>query len=257
MPPLVALSTEHLREFFNHLCNLGNKPSTVSVRYRGVQQFYKWLVLEGERTDNPVERIPAPRVPDKLQPHYGEDELNAVLASIPATSRDPVILRNRAILLTLFDTGLRTGELCGLRTEDLNLRDLALAVRQGKGGKDRVVGMGAATAQGIERYLRRRQSPSPWLFEARGGGPLTYNAVRQLLQRIFDNAGVAFRGAHAFRRGFAISFLDAGGDPDDLRTLAGWDSPQMLRRYTKATERERALKAYRKFSPVDRLGARR
>ena len=69
--------------------------------------------------------------------------------------------------------------------------------------------------------------------------------------------GLRFRGMHAFRRGFAITFLDAGGDPKDLRTLAGWDSPQMLRRYTKATETTRALKAHRRFSPVDRLYDRR
>ena len=119
MPALTALSTEHLREFFNQLYKQGNKPASVSVRYRALQQFYKWLVIEGERQDNPMERIPAPRVPETLQPHYNEEDLRRVLAKIPATGRDPLILRNRAIVLTLYDTGLRGNELCGLRTDDL------------------------------------------------------------------------------------------------------------------------------------------
>ena len=255
MSGIAALSTEHLREFFNHLYKRGNKPASVSVRYRSLQQFYKWLVAEGERTDNPMERIPAPRVPETLQPHYGEEDLRRVLSRIQPTSRDPLTLRNRAIILALYDTGLRGNELCGLRTEDLDLRDLSVRVTRGKAGKERRVGMGPVTAQAVERYHRRR-NPSPWMFAATGGGSLSPNGIRLMLERLFKAAGVPFRGVHAFRRGFAISFLDAGGDPEDLRTLAGWESPQMLRRYTKATETSRALKAHRRFSPVDQLQGR-
>ena len=256
MPELAALSTEHLREFFNDLYRRGNKPASVSVRYRALQQFYRWLVTEGERQDNPVARIPAPRVPETIQPHYSEEDLRLVLSKIPPTSRDPLTLRNRAVVLTLFDTGLRGNELCGLRTEDLDLRDLSLRVIRGKAGKERRVGIGPVTAQAVERYHRRR-NPSPWMFAAVGAGSLSPNGVRLMLERLFKAAGVPFRGVHAFRRGFAISFLDAGGDPEDLRTLAGWESAQMLRRYTKATETSRALKAHRRFSPVDGLEARR
>jgi site-specific recombinase XerD len=67
MPAVASLSTEHLREFFNELFERGNKPAGVSVRYRALQQYYKWLALEGERSDNPLDRIPAPRVPETLQ----------------------------------------------------------------------------------------------------------------------------------------------------------------------------------------------
>ena len=252
MPALAALSTEHLREFFNHLYQRGNKPAGVSVRYRALQQFHKWLVVEGERPDNPMERIPAPRIPETIQPHYSVEDVQRVLAKIPPTSRDPLALRNRAIVLALYDTGLRGSELCGLRTDDLDLRDLSVRVTQGKAGKERRVGISPLTAQAIERYHRRRQ-PSPWMFAATGGTAMSFNALRLVLERLFKSTGIAFRGVHAFRRGFAITFLDAGGDPEDLRTLAGWESPQMVRRYTKATETSRALKAHRRFSPVDQL----
>ena len=82
------------------------------------------------------------------------------------------------------------------------------------------------------------------------------SGLRALLQRRFRDAGLAFQGAHAFRRGFGITFLQSGGDPNDPKTLAGWNSYEMLRRYTRATERERGVEARHRFSPAGRLFAR-
>jgi site-specific recombinase XerD len=256
MPSFLAATTEHIREFLNALFERGNKPATVSVRYRALRKFYGWLVTEGERPDNPMGRIPPPRLPDVLQPHYTPEELRKVLSLCPVASRDILVLRDRAILLCLLDTGLRASELCGARVDDLDLRALSLVVRQAKGGRERAVGLGGVAAQSVERYLRRRQVTTPFLFASRGGRPLSYNAMHQLVHRLFQAVDVPFKGLHGLRRTWAMAFLDAGGDPADLQTLAGWTSSAMLRRYTRATERERALKAHRKFSPVDRMGLR-
>jgi len=255
MPAVAAVSTEHLREFFNSMYQRGLQNSSVSIYFRALQQFYKWLVTEGEREDNPLERIPPPRVEEKIQAHYGDDEIQRLLKKLPPASRDPRILRNRAIVLTFYDTGLRASELCGLRRDAADLRELTLRVK-GKGGKEREVAISPITAQAIDRYLRHRDDLAPWLFLARGGQPLTHNGLRMFLERLFASVGLEFQGVHAFRRGFAIAFLENGGDPEDLRTLAGWESSQMLRRYTKATETQRARRAHRKFSPVDHLGLR-
>ena len=66
---LAELTAEHLREFVSRLYARGNKPSTVSNRYRALKRFFGWLRDEGERTDNPLERA-APRIPDQVMPHY-------------------------------------------------------------------------------------------------------------------------------------------------------------------------------------------
>jgi len=124
MPPIAAVTTEHLREYFNSMYKRGLQNSTVSIHYRALQQFYKWLVAEGEREDNPMVRIPPPKVDEKIQAHYGNAEMEQVLKKLPPASRDWLILRNRAIVLTLYDTGLRAAELCGLRREDADLREL-------------------------------------------------------------------------------------------------------------------------------------
>jgi site-specific recombinase XerD len=256
MPPVAALTTEHLREYFLSLYKRGLKPTSVSVWYRALQQFYKWLVEEGERPDNPIARIPAPRVPEQILPHYSPEDVKRVLGGIGVRSREWGALRDRALVLTLFDTGLRAQELCDLGMEDMDLRGLSFLVH-GKAGKQRLVGIGYQTATALERYHRRRKLPCRWVFSGKDGDQMTFNGVKLALKRRFDAAGVGFHGVHAFRRGFAIAFLEAGGGPEDLRTLAGWESPQMLRRYTKATETERALKAHRSFSPGDQLQARR
>ena len=74
-----------------------------------------------------------------------------------------------------------------------------------------------------------------------------------MMVRRFADAGIEFKGIHAFRRAFGISFLENGGDPNDLKTLAGWSSWSMLSRYTAATETSRALRAHQEHSPVARL----
>lgn len=251
MPPPEAMSAEHLREFLLSLYQRGNRPGTVANRYGALRAFYKWLVEEGERRDNPLDRISAPKVEEKVQPHYTPDEIAALL--VACHGRDTLDLRDTAIILTLYDTGIRGQELCDLTLDALDLKALTLRVR-GKGQKERVVGLGYKAAKAVDKYLRRQSHPdSPYLYLNRSGAPLQFNSLRLMLERRFRQAGLRFRGVHAFRRAFAISYLATGGSAEDLRVLAGWDSPQMLRRYTKATERERALTGHRQHSPADRL----
>ncbi len=77
-----------------------------------------------------------------------------------------------------------------------------------------------------------------------------------MLERHFKDAGVEFRGAHAFRRGFAMSYLAAGGQENDLKELGGWNNYAMVTRYAKANAGERAIAAHKKISPGDRLNVR-
>jgi len=255
MPAPENMTAEHLREFFLDLYNRGHKPGGVACRYRSLRAYYKWLVSEGERPDNPLSRIPSPKVPEQVMIHYSAAIVKGLLASVNARG-DSLAVRDTAIVLTLYDTGLRSEELCRLSLGDTDLGALGLKV-MGKGQKERIVGIGYKAAQAIDRYLRHSKrvglSPEAPLFATEHGNRLNFSSLRLMLKRRFQRAGIPFHGAHAFRRGFAISYLGSGGSPEDLRTLAGWESPQMLRHYTKATEAERALKGHRDHSPGDRL----
>ena len=102
-------------------------------------------------------------------------------------------------------------------------------------------------------YLRLCGNRSPWLFATLDGNRLTKNALKLALRRAFELAGVEFKGIHAFRRASGIEYLRQGGQAEDLRVLMGWRSPEMIRRYVKAAEVERATSAHKRFSPADRL----
>jgi integrase len=145
-PTMSAATAEHLREWLNALRERGNKPATVNTRYRAASAFYQWLVKEGEVRENPVGRIEPPRVPETVQAYYEAREVEAVLRSLRGKRlRGADGARMKAIVVVLFDTGLRASELCSLRTDDVNWDNQTIVVRGGKGGASR----GLACADGL------------------------------------------------------------------------------------------------------------
>ncbi|MDP2948943.1 MAG: tyrosine-type recombinase/integrase, partial [Chloroflexota bacterium] len=200
-PSLTQATAEHLREWFNALRERGNKPATVNTRYRGVHAFYKWLLKEGEVRENPLTRIEPPQVPETVQPYYKPEELQLVLKSLRGRRlRGIDAARSRAILLVLFDTGLRASELCALRVEDVDWEAQTIVIREAKGGSQRTVSLGTTAMRSVMSYLRLRAMDSQWLLATLDGNRLTKNALKLALCRAFDAAGVQFKGIHAFRR---------------------------------------------------------
>ena len=122
MPNLTNLAREHVAAWLDELRSIGNKPSTIHTRYPGASAFYKWLVLEADEgvKESPFAHIRPPRIPDTVQPHYQADQLERVLRATAGYSNKVESGRIRAIIVTLYDTGLRAQELCSLRTEDVN-----------------------------------------------------------------------------------------------------------------------------------------
>ena len=253
-PSAEQATAEHLREWLSELRAKGNKPATVNTRYRGAYAFYKWLLQEGELQNNPLDRIAPPSVPETVQPYYTVEEIQMVLKSLRSRrAKGADAARVRAIVLTLFDTGLRASELCGLQVEDADWESQTVIVRHTKGGDHRVVSVGTAATRSLLAYLRVRGHNSPWLTATLDGDRLTRNALKLTLRRAFEAAGIEFKGIHAFRRASGIEYLKQGGPAEDLRVLMGWKSPEMVRRYVKAAEVERATTAHKRFSPADSL----
>ncbi|MDA1272276.1 MAG: tyrosine-type recombinase/integrase [Chloroflexi bacterium] len=253
LPGLVNMDRTHIRHWLTSLHQKGNKPATVSVRYRSLNRFFNWCVSEEERTDNPMDRVDPPKIPDEIQAYYQPHEVEQVVKSIgKATTHD---LRDTAIIMVLYDSGVRGAELCGMKVDDLDWRDRTIIVT-GKANKQRRVSIGGKAAQAIERYLRKRPVKSEWLWVGSANRSLALNGLRMVLVRRFNNAGVKFRGAHAFRRGFAMEYLAAGGQEGDLKELGGWENYAMVSRYAKANAGERAINAHKKLSPGDRLNVR-
>jgi site-specific recombinase XerD len=203
-------------------------PSTVSLEYRALQAFFRWLVEEDEIDRNPTEKMQAPKVPDSPVPVIPQADLRKLLHT--ADGKDFTSRRDMAVLLLLYDSGVRAGELLGLAVADVDLR-ARLAYVTGKGGHMRAVRFGATTAVALDRYLRLRRghryadNEAFWLGQR---GRFEYSALAVMLAKRSDEAGLPRIHAHQFRHSFAHEYLAAGGNETDLQRLAGWRSPSML-----------------------------
>lgn len=230
-----------------------SSPATASIRYRSIRQFFKHMLRVEDIERDPMETMSPPKVVVQPVEVIEDGALERILAT--CRSKDADDIRDRAILLMLFDTGMRRSELLGLTTADVDLDAQTVRVL-GKGGRERVCPMGDASTEALERWLKARRKLSkahlPALWLARRQERLGESGLATMLRRRGERAGVGRLHPHAFRHTFAHTWLAEGGNEGDLMRLAGWSSRDMLDRYGRSAADSRARAAHKHRSPADR-----
>lgn len=249
----LALTPDHLRQYLVALSQR-RSPGGVLCAYRALSAFLRWYEAEYEPPGwrNPIRKVKRPKVP--------QEPLEAIplehIAAMVQTCRRRTFGgdRDRAIILTLLDTGMRASEFVALNVGDVDLETGAILVQQGKGRKPRTVFVGAKARQALQRYLarRRRARPDAPLWVGREGQRLSYWGLRQIMRRRAARAGVPAPSLHGFRRTFALLALRGGMDIYSLQRLMGHAGLSVLRRYLAMTEGDLRA-AHERASPVDNL----
>lgn len=234
--PLSALEARRLRDHVASRAGRGLAPASVARLVAAIRSFGRWLALTGRLAASPAGLLRAPRRGRKLPRWLEPDEIMRLLDA--PQGDDFAALRARAVLETLYSTGMRVGELCGLDESRLDLLG-GVAVLRGKGRKERLAPLGAPAIRALEAWRRSRDATfgrsgrDDPVFRGTRGGRLDQREVRRLLGDAIAAAGLAGRTTpHTLRHSFATHLLRAGADIRSVQELLGHASLATTQIYT-------------------------
>lgn len=227
-----------IRAFLSSLYR-DHKKSSLGRKLASLRSFLKYLVQEGYLLRNPAEIVATPRQEKPLPNFMPVDEAFALMET-PNPSQTWGA-RDKAILETLYSTGIRVSELVGLGEGDLD-SSLGIVRVFGKGGKERIVPIGEKALEALRVYLEKRDEAigktgekgrkAPIFVNTRGGR-LTSRSVGRILQKHLVRGGIWRKiSPHALRHSFATHLLDAGADLRGIQELLGHASLSTTQRYT-------------------------
>ena len=224
--PLLAVERAHFDHWLSDQFQAKAKATSVARRLSALRRFYRFQLSRGAIDEDPTLRVRAPKKPRRLPKHLSEAQVEALLAA-PDT-RTLLGVRDRAMLETLYATGLRVSELTGLKRSQV-AHDAGVVRVVGKGSKERLVPMGDEAVDWISRYLREVRptlagpSKCDEVFLTQRHGPLTRQAFWALIKRYAVRAGIASAALspHVLRHAFATHLLNHGADLRVVQLLLG------------------------------------
>ena len=231
----IDADAQTIEAYFEDLSRRGLSAATASRRRAAVRQFYRFVLAEDWRKDDPSRRVEAPKKGRPLPKLVSRDEIEALIAAATARKGHPEdAARIVCALEVLYASGLRISELLALPLAAV-ARDPAFLIVKGKGGKERLAPLNQSARTALKAYLALRPlhlpkgvKDSPWLFPSRGGtgvekGRLTRRRFAQLLDETALAAGLdpAKVSPHVLRHAFATHLLEGGADLRAVQTLLG------------------------------------
>ena len=225
MENLSTATRQQLIDYFAACRSKGMSPKTMSRKLSTLRTFYKYLLLDRIITKDPTANLESPK-PTKYLPGVLQQSEVELLLSAPDLSTKKGI-RDKAVLETLYATGMRVSELTGLNLDDIHL-EFQYAKCFGKGGKERIVPLGSYAIDAINRYLEKcrplllKDKKNPSLFLNQRGGTLSRQSVWSMMKEYGRQVGIGDNlSPHTLRHSLAAHMLENGADLRTVQEILG------------------------------------
>lgn len=221
-----------IRAWLASMGEQGLKPRTIHLKLSAIKSFYRYCMEENKTKKNPTLTVHTPKKDDSL-PYYLSKRQVALLQEL--TKEDP---RDRAIIETLYATGVRVSELLQIKFEDIKWETRQIWIRKGKGNKERFVLFTHECGERLKVYLEQRKQVSVYLFPNNRGGHLSRVFVEKRFQEFSEALG--FRVVpHTMRHTFAAHLAEKNMPQSYIQELLGHVNINSTRIYTRLMEQAR------------------
>jgi integrase/recombinase XerC len=241
-----------IRGYLGLLHKQNIKKTSIARKLSSIRSFFKFLEKHGVVSENPAESVLTPKQEKPIPRYLTVDDMFRLLDSVK--TNDVTGKRNRAMLETLYSTGIRVSELVGLNVPDINFSGKVIRVT-GKGDKERIVPIGQTALTAIKNYRDDLQQTKVAInqrgpvFLNKNKGRLTVRSVARILDKAAKDAGLAVPVApHDLRHSFATHMLDAGLDLRMVQELLGHKQLSTTQKYTHVSI-DRLMVAYDQAHP--------
>ncbi len=244
--PIEGVDYIMLRRFLAHLREKQLRPRSLARKLSSIRSFFKFLHRDGFVQENPATLLMSPKL-DKTLPRFLSEPDMIKFIEAPLLTTD-LGRRDRAILETLYSTGIRVSELVGLSAENVDLVGNVIKVA-GKGKKERIVPIGDKAVDAIRDYLQKRKQKTQVMFLNKNGTRLSARAVFDITNKYIKLASINHSvSPHVLRHSFATHLLDHGADLRSVQELLGHVNLSTTQIYTHMTT-EKLRKVYDSAHP--------
>ncbi len=247
------INIQIIREFINILSNIGLAPSSLSRNFSSIRSFHRFMIGENLTNSDPTELLQSPRMPARLPKILDLHEIESIMDTIDISTNKGI--RDRAIIETLYSTGVRVSELITIRMPDVFFHHEVIRVF-GKGSKERIVPFGKRARKSLKNYitavrslLARSMKSRDILFLNMRGTPLSRMGVWKIIQQYVRAAGIKKQvSPHVFRHSFATHLLEGGANLRAVQEMLGHSDISTTQIYTHL-DREYLIEQHRTFHP--------
>lgn len=225
--PFQDITRKDIRNWLMWLEEQGYAPTTIYTKLISVKTFFKYCLEECWIAKNPVERIPYPKLPDKVPVYLTKPELTQLRACVQHS------LLERAIVEMFVSTGIRMAELVAMKKEDINETDRSIHIPDGKGNQGRIVLINLESLQYVKAYLASRTDSLPYVFINHAAtNRIRYQKINENFQTYSEQLGFRVH-PHMLRHTFAAHLAQKGMPGEAIQQLLGHQKPAITQLYAR------------------------